>query len=109
MSSNVVTESSVNLLKECDAGVKMAVKNLDDILEHVSDEKLKDVLEHSRKRHIELKNEIEKFGGKVTDSVSSKTTYLINNDIDSTSNKNKTAKSLGIPIITEEQFKELLN
>ena len=49
MSSNVVTESSVNLLKECDAGVKMAVKNLDDILEHVSDEKLKDVLEHSRK------------------------------------------------------------
>lgn len=61
MSSNVVTESSVNLLKECDAGVKMAVKNLDDILEHVSDEKLKDVLEHSRKRHIELKNEIEEM------------------------------------------------
>ena len=61
MSSNVAVESSVNLLKECDAGVKMAVKNLDDILEHVSGEKLKDVLEHSRKRHIELKNEIEEM------------------------------------------------
>lgn len=61
MSSKVMTESSVNLLKECDAGVKMAVKNIDDILDHISDDKLKDILEHSRKRHIELKNEIEEM------------------------------------------------
>ena len=61
------------------------------------------------KNRTELKNEIEKFGGKVTDSVSSKTTYLINNDIESTSSKNKTAKQLGIPIITEQQFKDMIN
>lgn len=53
-----------------------------------------------------LKIEIESRGGKVVDSVSSKTTYLVNNDINSTSSKNKKAKDLGIPIITEE---ELLN
>ena len=61
------------------------------------------------KNRAELKAFIEQHGGKLTDSVSSKTSYLINNDINSTTGKNKTAKSLGIPIITEEQFKELLN
>ena len=59
--SKVVTESSINLLKECDAGVKMAVKSIDDILDHVADDRLKDILEHSRKRHIEIKNEIEEM------------------------------------------------
>ena len=59
---------------------------------------------HNFKNRTELKNLIESLGGKVTDSVSSKTNYLINNDIDSTSSKNKTAKSLNIPIITEEEF-----
>lgn len=53
-----------------------------------------------------LKNEIEKKGGKVAGSVSSKTNYLINNDIHSTSGKNKKAKELGIPIITEEEFEK---
>jgi DNA ligase (NAD+) len=52
----------------------------------------------------ELKLLIEKKGGKVTGSVSAKTSYLINNDINSGSGKNKKAKSLGIPIITEEEF-----
>ena len=61
------------------------------------------------KNRAELKNEIEKFGGKVTDSVSSKTTYLVNNDPNSTSSKNKTAKQLGIPVITEQQLKDMLN
>ena len=56
-----------------------------------------------------LKELVEKNGGKLTDNVSSKTSYLINNDINATTGKNKTAKSLGIPIITEEQFKNLLN
>ena len=52
----------------------------------------------------ELKELIEKRGGKVAGSVSSKTSYLINNDTMSTSSKNKKAQSLGIPIISEEDF-----
>ncbi len=51
---------------------------------------------------------IERLGGKATGSVSAKTNYLINNDIQSSSSKNKMAKQLGIPIITEEQFIEML-
>ncbi len=51
-----------------------------------------------------LKAAIEGEGGKVTDSVTAKTDYLINNDSMSNSSKNKKAKELGIPIITEEQF-----
>lgn len=53
----------------------------------------------------ELKDIIEQKGGKVTGSVTSKTHCLINNDIASTSSKNKKAKELNIPIITEEQFR----
>lgn len=56
----------------------------------------------------ELKNVIESRGGKVTASVTSKTSYLINNDASSSSSKNKKAKELGIPILTEEQFLEML-
>ena len=52
----------------------------------------------------ELKDLIEKRGGKVAGSVSAKTSYLINNDTTSTSAKNKKAQSLGIPIISEEDF-----
>jgi DNA ligase (NAD+) len=55
-----------------------------------------------------LKDEIERRGGKVTDSVSSKTDYLINNDKESTSSKNKKAKELNIPIITEQEFLEMI-
>lgn len=54
----------------------------------------------------ELKEEIEKRGGKVTGSVTGKTDCLINNDITSTSGKNKKAKELGVTIITEEEFLE---
>lgn len=54
----------------------------------------------------EVKKYIEQRGGKVTGSVTSKTNYLINNDIMSDSSKNKKAKELGIEIITEEQFIE---
>lgn len=55
----------------------------------------------------ELKKVIEDRGGKVAGSVSSKTTYLINNDVLSSSSKNKKAKSLGIPIISEDDFLQL--
>ncbi len=55
-----------------------------------------------------LKAEIEKRGGKVAGSVSSKTNYLINNDTQSSSSKNKKAKELGVEIISEETFLEML-
>ena len=57
----------------------------------------------------ELKSIIESNGGKVSGSVSDKTFALINNDIESSSSKNKKAKSLGVQIINEEQFMQLLN
>lgn len=56
------------------------------------------------KNRTELKNKIEELGGKVTGSISKNTQYLINNDINSTSSKNKKAKELNIPIITELDF-----
>ena len=57
----------------------------------------------------EVKEEIEKRGGKVTGSVTSKTNYLINNDVNSTSSKNRKAPELGVPIISEEEFLNMLN
>ncbi len=62
-------------------------------------------LEHFENRSA-LKETIENAGGKVTGSVTKKTSYLINNNIASTSSKNKKAKELGVPIITEEQAME---
>ena len=56
------------------------------------------------KNRNEVKALIESLGGKVTGSVTSKTNYLINNDVNSTSSKNKKAKELNIPIITEKEF-----
>ena len=56
----------------------------------------------------EVKEEIEKRGGKVTGSVTSKTNYLINNDVNSTSSKNRKARELGVPIISEEEFLQML-
>ena len=55
----------------------------------------------------EVKALIESLGGKVTGSVTSKTDYLINNDVESTSSKNKKARELGIPILSEEEFLEM--
>ena len=56
------------------------------------------------KNRDEIKARIEALGGKVTGSVSKNTNYLINNDVNSTSSKNMTAKSLGIPILSESDF-----
>lgn len=64
-------------------------------------------VEHFSNRK-EVKEEIEKRGGKVTGSVTSKTNYLINNDTQSSSSKNKKAKELGIPIISEETFIQMM-
>lgn len=57
----------------------------------------------------EAKEKIESLGGKVAGSVSKKTDYLVNNDINSTSGKNKKAKELSIPIITEEELINMLS
>ena len=64
-------------------------------------------VEHFANR-AEVKEEIEKRGGKVTGSVTSKTNYLINNDVNSTSSKNRKARELGIPIISEAEFLQML-
>ena len=60
-------------------------------------------LNHFKNRDA-IKNKIEALGGKVTGSVSKNTNYLINNDKNSTSSKNKSALSLGVSILTEEDF-----
>ena len=64
-------------------------------------------LNHYENRN-ELKAEIEALGGKVVSAVSSKTDYLINNDKESGSSKNKKAKELGIDIISEEDFMNMI-
>lgn len=65
-------------------------------------------LNHYKNRD-ELKKVIEANGGKVVSSVSSKTSYLINNDVNSTSSKNVSAKKLNIPILTEEDLIAMLS
>lgn len=60
------------------------------------------------KNRNELKNILETHGAKVSNSISSKTSYLINNDINSNSSKNKKAKQLNIPIITEKEITTMI-
>ena len=61
---------------------------------------------HHYKNRDEFKAYVESQGGKVTGSVSKKTAYLVNNDVESASSKNRKAKELGIPIISEDTFIE---
>lgn len=65
-------------------------------------------LSHFQNRE-ECQNLIEKLGGKASGSVSAKTSYLINNDVESSSGKNKKAKELGVPIISEEEFMSMID
>ena len=58
--------------------------------------------------HFANRNELKAKGGKVTGSVTSKTDYLINNDTQSSTSKNKKAKELEIPVISEEDFLGML-
>ena len=62
---------------------------------------------HQFKNRDEFKLYVEAQGGKVAGSVSGKTNYLVNNDVESTSSKNKKAKDLGVPIISEDTFVEM--
>ena len=59
---------------------------------------------HHFSNRNELKDKILSLGGKAAGSVSSRTDYLINNDVNSSSAKNKKARELGIPILSEEDF-----
>ena len=61
------------------------------------------------KNRDELVSVIESMGGKVSGSVSAKTSYLINNDSQSSSSKNQKAKQLNIPIISEEDFINMIS
>ena len=65
-------------------------------------------LNHFKNRD-ELKALIEARGGKVAGSISGKTSYLINNDVNSSSSKNMSAKKLGVPIISEDAFIEMFS
>ena len=56
----------------------------------------------------QLQEQIEALGGKATGSVTKKTDYLINNDRNSSSSKNKKARELEIPILTEEEFMDMI-
>ena len=62
---------------------------------------------HHFKNRDAFKAYVEAEGGKVAGSVSGKTSYLVNNDVESTSSKNKKAKSLNVPIISEDTFVEM--
>lgn len=92
-----------------------AVSLMEFIKPEETDDKLKGLtfvitgdVEHFKNRN-ELKALIESLGGKVTGSVTGKTSYLINNDKESASSKNKKAKELNIPIISEIDFISITN
>lgn len=114
------SDISINKLK---SGIKSMKDELLDILELSNAKTYKDTVVTPQgatytfcitgtvtqyKNRDELKKILEELGHKVTGSVTSKTDYLVNNDIDSTSGKNKKAKELGKPIIDENKLKELL-
>jgi DNA ligase (NAD+) len=90
-----------------------SILNIKEIVPSTNDGKCKDLVfvitgdVHVYKNRDEFKTYVESQGGKVTGSVSKKTNYLVNNDIASNSSKNKKAKELGIPIITEDEFIEM--
>lgn len=88
----VIPEEKIDEAKQIFAGVNFVITGS---------------VEHFANRG-EVKELIESLGGKVTGSVTSKTNYLINNDVTSTSSKNKKANDLGIPIISEETFLDMV-
>ena len=98
---------------EADAMVQSGVITFKDSITSIQESSLDGLtfvitgkLNHFKNRDA-IKDKIESLGGKVTGSVSKNTNYLINNDKDSTSSKNKSAKTLGIPILNEEDFIEM--
>ena len=54
----MIEEDTIKLLRECDAGTKMGIKSIEDVWEHVKNEKLKEALQNTRREHIDLEKEI---------------------------------------------------
>ncbi|MBE6733022.1 MAG: hypothetical protein E7561_03395 [Ruminococcaceae bacterium] len=54
----MIEQDTIKLLRECDAGIKMGVSSIDDVIEYVADEHFKDLLSGSKDQHIKLKDEI---------------------------------------------------
>ena len=63
----MVEQDTIRLLRECDAGVKMGVASIDDVLEYVSDEDFKKLLIHCKDEHIELNDKVQKLLGEYHD------------------------------------------
>ncbi len=100
----------LNVIRELLEYIKFEMIETSEINENIKDKTfvITGSLEKYDNRNI-LKEKIEELGGKVTGSVSAKTDYLINNDMESNSSKNKKAKKLNIPIISEEDFSTLID
>lgn len=98
-------EANINMIKEFESILNFIKIEVDESTQTLSGKTfvITGSLENYTNRD-ELKSVIEDKGGKVAGSVSSKTDALINNDASSNSSKNKKAKELGVPIITEEEF-----
>lgn len=100
------TNEFLNLLSEIDL-IKVADNHNRNVLEGKTFV-ITGVL-HKHVNRKELEKEIESYGGEIFGSVSKKTTHLINNDAKSESSKNKKAISLGVSIITEDEFLNIIN
>ncbi len=64
----MIEEDTVKLLRECDAGIKMGVDSINDVVDSVTDSALRDMLENSRNRHEELKQDVDKMLHRYGDS-----------------------------------------
>ena len=64
---NMIEQDTIELLRECDAGVKMGISSIGDVIEYVADEKLKRLLEQCRDEHVKLEKETEKHLSRFND------------------------------------------
>ncbi|MBE6007687.1 MAG: NAD-dependent DNA ligase LigA [Lachnospiraceae bacterium] len=108
LNSYFANAENMNLLEKALGFISFAAEEVNTDAESLSGKTFVvtgDVFEYKNRK--ELQKDIELRGGKVTGSVSKNTDYLINNDAHSASSKNKKAKELGIPVITEKEFIEM--
>lgn len=61
MEADMAEQDTIRLLRECDAGVKMGVASINDVLDYVSDEEFKKLLTHCKEEHIELNDKVQKL------------------------------------------------
>jgi len=118
ISINGIGDKTIKYLEE---GLTVREDMISELLEHINIKNFKDTIKTASKVYTfvvtgklnnftrdSVKEYIETRGYKLVGSVTSKTDYLVNNDINSVSGKNKKAKELGIPIITEEELIKIL-